>query len=804
MSQARTLAAAAAVQTIDAVTPLQSRREAIFRPGEWILAAYFSYTALLTFHFHLSATRRSIAFAVPVTLWLLAYADSFQARRWTGMVRDWLPAALLLAAYWQIDWFQPVGFLKDLERSWLAWDHMILNGWKLHESLESLGTSIPSLLEISYTLVYVIPPGCIAIFYLCHRRDRIDGFLFTFLLGTLATYALLPHFPSASPCWEFPKQDLPGVMTVWRRLNIWILGFGDIHNSVFPSGHVTTTFSAAFAMMLAMPEKKWLGRGLLIEAMLVTLATVYGRYHYAADCLAALAISLLALGATIALYRFRQFEIVRPSRRFVLPLLVLVFCSIPIARGESTRALQAGIEFEVRLQTDVSTYSSHPGDPIRAVVMASVTAPGTVPADDANTLVLLPRGSILLGGVRKVTSIGRGLIHERAGLELEFTEWLHPDGNRYPLATRLIAVNNSREQTTRQGHIKGILAAGGAPGFLLGMWSRPDSILFARTAAGFAGAAHFIGQKCPLGPLAIAGAVGFRFIAVPWPESEIHLPAGTELTLALTQLPSAAPVEIEVPAEPPPESLVTLAQSQPLRTARPGNTRLADITNVLFLGSRDQLNQAFSAAGWWPAESLNRRSMMRVYRAIAEKRGYPTAPMSTLLLESRPPDLNFQKSFNTVAKRHHIRIWRQPDQYQGRDVWIGAATHDVAMRLREAGETFTHRIDPMIDRERRKVIHDLTFAGCAEQVQLIRRPAAHALAGREITTDGDAAVIALRDCASDSVRYVEDQSHLKRGATGNFMRRLVLEGRYAVIRGNIYYWGYRGVRHLWTRGNETP
>ena len=79
-------------------------------------------------------------------------------------------------------------------------------------------------------------------------------------------------------------------------------------------------------------------------------------------------------------------------------------------------------------------------------------------------------------------------------------------------------------------------------------------------------------------------------------------------------------------------------------------------------------------AHWWPAEPLTHRSVLRVYQAISAQRGYPTAPMSMLLLDGRLPDLTFQKTFNTVAKRHHIRIWQQPGQVGGRDVWIAAAT----------------------------------------------------------------------------------------------------------------------------------
>src|SRR5438445_341097 len=115
---------------------------------------------------------------------------------------------------------------------------------------------------------------------------------------------------------------------------------------------------------------------------------------------------------------------------------------------------------------------------------------------------------------------------------------------------------------------------------------------------------------------------------------------------------------------PPDEPLTTLATGLPVQTTRGSSMRSADITNMMFLGTQDQLHQAFSAAGWWPAEPLTHKSAIRVYKAISAQRGYPTAPISTLLLDSKVADVNFQKAFNSVSKRHHIRIWKQEAQYE--------------------------------------------------------------------------------------------------------------------------------------------
>jgi membrane-associated phospholipid phosphatase len=82
---------------------------------------------------------------------------------------------------------------------------------------------------------------------------------------------------------------------------MWLLGIGGIHTSVFPSGHVAAAFSAAGGMCLFLPEHKWVGRFLAVLAVLIAIATVYGRYHYLADSLA----GLLIAGAVFLIARGR-------------------------------------------------------------------------------------------------------------------------------------------------------------------------------------------------------------------------------------------------------------------------------------------------------------------------------------------------------------------------------------------------------------------------------------------------------------------------------------------------------------------
>jgi hypothetical protein len=104
------------------------------------------------------------------------------------------------------------------------------------------------------------------------------------------------------------------------------------------------------------------------------------------------------------------------------------------------------------------------------------------------------------------------------------------------------------------------------------------------------------------------------------------------------------------------------------------NKTLSDPTNLMFLGAREQLMAAFREAGWYAPDDLGVKSALKIAQATLRQTGYNTGPITTA---GRPPDLVFQKSLDTFGMRHHLRIWKLNQTYNGQEVWVGAATHDI-------------------------------------------------------------------------------------------------------------------------------
>jgi membrane-associated phospholipid phosphatase len=224
---------------------------------------------------------------------VLAYGETHGNRTFFSMARDWIPLVLTLIAYREMDWFRPLAPDHHLEFRWIEWDRAILYGG-LKPAIESLGGLVPGYLEFCYLLVYAVGPFTVATMYFTHRRERVNQVLFVYLMGTLAAYALFPYFPSAPPRTLFAGSDLPAKTTALRQFNLWIVNGYGIHSSVFPSAHVSSAFSAAWALLRYLPQRKIFGWGMLIYAISVAVATVYGRYHYAVDTVAGFGVSVMA------------------------------------------------------------------------------------------------------------------------------------------------------------------------------------------------------------------------------------------------------------------------------------------------------------------------------------------------------------------------------------------------------------------------------------------------------------------------------------------------------------------------------
>ena len=390
----------------------------------------------------------------------------------------------------------------------------------------------------------------------------------------------------------------------------------------------------------------------------------------------------------------------------------LAFPRSAYARPDSPGTLASGTKLYVRLETGVSTKTSHLNQPARFRVVREVaTEQG----------VLIPIGAEVNGIIAKLIPTSDPA--DRARLLVRFTQLAIPSHPLQDFVAHLTEVENARETVLLDGTIQGVLEKDAAVGRMDGLLDR----------LGSAGSEMEIISNKTFGKA----------------DQSIDLPAGTDMVLTLDQ-----PLTLDFisPVDATPVSLAAMAAVQALLADAPSRAesrtkKLGDPLNLVVIGTDDQIVNAFQHAGWSAAKKLGTRSAVGTVRAMASDQGYGQAPVSQLFLFGHAEDFAFEKMLNTFLKRHHLRLWQTsvitPD---GREIWLGACTHDIGLDIHLG--VVSHAIDPDLDAERNKVGADLLAGGMAAAEKLVLPPnplsEGRAATGGTWKTDGRLLVIELK------------------------------------------------------------
>ena len=143
----------------------------------------------------------------------------------------------------------------------------------------------------------------------------------------------------------------------------------------------------------------------------------------------------------------------------------------------------------------------------------------------------------------------------------------------------------------------------------------------------------------------------------------------------------------------------------------------ADLVNILFVGSQEQIEQSFAAAGWLPADRNSPKAFFKQLKAFLTASNYPNMPITHQLLDGQPQDMTWQKSFNSYGKREHVRLWSQPTTVLGQPAWLERVyVRETSAALSIKYHKFIHRIDRNVDDGVNMLVRDLSLTGCVASV----------------------------------------------------------------------------------------
>src|ERR1051326_7076178 len=276
-----------------------------------------------------------------------------------------------------------------------------------------------------------------------------------------------------------------------------------------------------------------------------------------------------------------------------------VFCIFAAAPLACATEIPSGTQLEIRLTSAVNSATQKAKDPVEAVVIAPVIQ---------GEQIAIAAGNKVQGQIKEVKQPTKS--DEQAVLQIQFDRIAGAGDQKAALSARVVSVDNARESVREQGRILGIVASETGS-------SRLDQGI-SKVAQRYPGLGDILGVA--------KGAV------VKEADASIHYEPGVEMTIELTKPlkwneTSVGPSVREIA---PADRLAALVNREPVRTVALKPPSPSDTTNLMFIGSREQLEEAFSAAGWSTAHALDQESKLETFRAIVEGRGYKEGPVSTL------------------------------------------------------------------------------------------------------------------------------------------------------------------------------
>jgi membrane-associated phospholipid phosphatase len=253
-----------------------------------VAVAYVSYLAAV------SLTRRDFARArVPL---LVAAAIAWGAfavfgrARLSPAVEIVVPSLTLLAGYW----LSGLLFVRPnvrIERWLQSLDHRVLTHTGILAWFCRSPRIVQEFFELSYLLVYLAVPAGATTLVIAGHADQVGRFWTIVLLAEFACYGMLPWIQTRPPrLIESADGIAPRAVGV-RRLNLSLVNTASIQANTLPSGHAAGALATALAVGAIMPVA---GVVFLLAALSISIATVFGRYHYVVDTVLGVLVALAA------------------------------------------------------------------------------------------------------------------------------------------------------------------------------------------------------------------------------------------------------------------------------------------------------------------------------------------------------------------------------------------------------------------------------------------------------------------------------------------------------------------------------
>lgn len=263
-------------------------------------------------------------------LWL-GFARHHCGSRIIRVIHDWYVAPTVFLSFKEIYFMlKPMHFGRDYDDVLIAIDRWIFGVDPTHWLMQFANPWLTEVLQLAYTLFYVL---FLLLGYELYRRHNLDlfhYFMFTCVYGFFLSYLGYFSLPAVGPRFTLHDfmaldRDLPGVfLTPYLR---WFVNAGEsivtnvsnqvavatAQRDVFPSGHTMMTL-----VLMYLGDKYHVRSRHFINVVgtLLIIATVYQRYHYVIDLAGGALFALFCILTAPRLYAFTKSKLGTLESRF--------------------------------------------------------------------------------------------------------------------------------------------------------------------------------------------------------------------------------------------------------------------------------------------------------------------------------------------------------------------------------------------------------------------------------------------------------------------------------------------------------
>lgn len=267
-------------------------------PVDRLLGGYFLLTALaLLFPHRPEAWPLLLAAHLLLGALLLAGAPSRLRERWDHPAASalvlWYPLLLMPAMYWELPMLgTAIWDGQFFDTAVMGWEDRMFGG-QPSATLARRWDLLPlsELLHLAYLMYYPVIYVFPAVLHLRGMTESFRATVFALMLGFTASYVSFTLFPVQGPRYLFPAPD-GELATGWLyRLTHTVLETGSSQGAAFPSAH------AAIAAIQTANALRYLPRAAPLLGLVtvgISVAAVYGGFHYAVDMVAG-----VVLGAVV-------------------------------------------------------------------------------------------------------------------------------------------------------------------------------------------------------------------------------------------------------------------------------------------------------------------------------------------------------------------------------------------------------------------------------------------------------------------------------------------------------------------------